>query len=96
MCPSEQRICGKTREEFFEAIQSFHGFTAPGLVLGSFMVDLARSLIGEDVEADAIVETRHCLPDAARSILRGRDRCAGPAREKAIMKSVLKGRMTKL
>jgi len=29
-----------------------------------FMVDLARELVGEHVEADAIVETRHCLPDA--------------------------------
>jgi formylmethanofuran dehydrogenase subunit E len=28
------------------------------------MVDLARELIGIDTEADAIVETRHCLPDA--------------------------------
>jgi len=63
---TDQRICGKTRDEFFEAIRSFHGFTAPGLVLGAFMVDLARSLIGEDIEADAIVETRHCLPDAVQ------------------------------
>lgn len=66
MCLSGQRICGKTRDEFLEAIQSFHGFPAPGLVLGAFMVDLAKSLIGEDVEADAIVETRHCLPDAVQ------------------------------
>jgi len=64
MCLSGQQICGKTREEFFEVIESFHGFTAPGLVLGAFMVDLAKSLIGEGVEADTIVETRHCLPDA--------------------------------
>ena len=66
MCLSEQRICGKTRDEFLEVIQSFHGFTAPGLVLGAFMVDLAKSLIGDDIEADAIVETRHCLPDAVQ------------------------------
>jgi len=66
MCLSEKRICGKTWDEFLETIQSFHGFPAPGLVLGSFMVDLAKSLIGEQVEADAIVETRHCLPDAVQ------------------------------
>ncbi|HMA86992.1 MAG TPA: FmdE family protein [Desulfosalsimonadaceae bacterium] len=66
MCLSEQRICGKTWDEFLETIQSFHGFPAPGLVLGSFMVDLAKSLIGQEVEADAIVETRHCLPDAVQ------------------------------
>jgi formylmethanofuran dehydrogenase subunit E len=51
-------------DEFLSTIQKFHGFTAPGLVLGGFMVDLAQSLIGENVEADAIVETKHCLPDA--------------------------------
>ncbi|MFP4531816.1 MAG: FmdE family protein [Desulfobacterales bacterium] len=66
MCLSEQRICGKTWDEFLKTIQSFHGFPAPGLVLGSFMVDLAKSLISEEVEADAIVETRHCLPDAVQ------------------------------
>lgn len=66
MSLSEQLICGRPKEEFLEAIQSFHGFVAPGLVLGSFMVDLARSLIGEETEADAIVESRHCLPDAVQ------------------------------
>ena len=66
MCLSEQRICGKNREEVLAEIRAFHGFTAPGLVLGAFMVDLAKSLIGGDVEADAIVETRHCLPDAVQ------------------------------
>lgn len=30
------------------------------------MVDWARELIGPKVEADAIVETRHCLPDAVQ------------------------------
>ena len=30
------------------------------------MVDLARELIGKDVEADAVVETFHCLPDAVQ------------------------------
>jgi len=28
------------------------------------MVDWAIERIGNDIEADAIVETRHCLPDA--------------------------------
>ena len=57
-------ICGKQKEEFLSVIKNFHGFTAPGLVIGGFMVDLAVSLTGADVEADAIVETKHCLPDA--------------------------------
>jgi formylmethanofuran dehydrogenase subunit E len=53
-------------EECLRIIENFHGFKAPGLVLGIFMVDQARELIGLDVEADAIVETRHCLPDAVQ------------------------------
>jgi formylmethanofuran dehydrogenase subunit E len=61
-----ESICGKSREDFLSVIENFHGFAAPGLVLGGFMVDLALSLIGEGVEADAIVETRHCLPDAVQ------------------------------
>lgn len=59
-------ICGLSENEFWTAIERFHGFKAPGIVLGSFMVDRALELIGKGVEADAIVETRHCLPDAVQ------------------------------
>jgi len=59
-------ICGRSRQEFLDAIENFHGWKAPGIVLGGFMVDWARELIGPDVEADAIVETTHCLPDAVQ------------------------------
>ncbi|QTA90924.1 FmdE family protein [Desulfonema magnum] len=61
---SDILVCGKSIKECLADIEAFHGFTAPGLVLGTFMVDWARELVGSDVEADAIVETRHCLPDA--------------------------------
>ena len=56
--------CGRPLKDCLEIIANFHGWKAPGLVLGLFMVDWARELIGDDVEADAVVETRHCLPDA--------------------------------
>lgn len=56
--------CGKPLDACLGIIESFHGWKAPGLVLGLFMVDLAQELIGTQTEADAIVETRHCLPDA--------------------------------
>jgi formylmethanofuran dehydrogenase subunit E len=62
----QPQVCGMDRNELLERIEAFHGFTAPGLVLGAFMVDLARRRIGEGVEADAIVESRHCLPDAVQ------------------------------
>jgi formylmethanofuran dehydrogenase subunit E len=57
-------ICGRTRDELMADIRAFHGFVAPGLLIGAFMVDLAYEDLGREVEADAIVETRRCLPDA--------------------------------
>ena len=57
-------VCGRPIEECLQIIERFHNWKAPGLVVGLFMVDRARKLIGENVESDAIVETRHCLPDA--------------------------------
>ncbi len=59
-------VCGKSYEEFYHAIERFHGWKAPGVVIGGFMVDLAQEHIGPGVEADAIVETIHCLPDAVQ------------------------------
>ena len=61
-----QRICGMSLERCLEKIERFHGFKAPGLVLGMFLVDRGRRRIGAGVEFDAIVETRHCLPDAVQ------------------------------
>ena len=60
---SEIMICGRSLDVFFADIERFHGFISPGIVLGGFMVDWAQQLLGTDVEADAIVETGHCLPD---------------------------------
>lgn len=57
-------VCGRPLMDCLKIIENFHGWKAPGLVLGLFMVDWARELTGDGVEADAVVETRHCLPDA--------------------------------
>ena len=62
--PKDIITCGRPLGECLRIIENFHGWKAPGLVLGLFMVDLAQELIGTQTEADAIVETRHCLPDA--------------------------------
>jgi formylmethanofuran dehydrogenase subunit E len=64
--PHLQAVCGKSVGECLRIIEQFHGWRAPGLLLGMYMVDWALELIGEGVEADAIVETRHCLPDAVQ------------------------------
>jgi formylmethanofuran dehydrogenase subunit E len=47
-------------------VQSFHGYAAPGVVLGGVMVDLARRQLPPEVLFDAVCETRHCLPDAVQ------------------------------
>ncbi len=59
-------VCGKSFDDFLTTIQRFHGWPAPGVVIGGYMVDLAKEHIGPFVEADAIVETIHCLPDAVQ------------------------------
>jgi formylmethanofuran dehydrogenase subunit E len=59
-------VCGQPYEVFLNTIEKFHGWRAPGVVIGGFMVDLAQERIGPNVEADAIVETIHCLPDAVQ------------------------------
>jgi formylmethanofuran dehydrogenase subunit E len=54
-------VCGRSFEDFLNTIERFHGWKAPGVVIGGFMVDLAQSHIAPDVETDAIVETAHCI-----------------------------------
>lgn len=61
-----EKICGRSREDLLSEIKKFHGHIAPGLVLGAIMVDWAQELIGQNVEADAVVETLKCLPDAVQ------------------------------
>ncbi len=62
----KETICGRTLEDFIKTIEKFHGWAAPGVVIGGFMVDWAQELLGSELEADAIVETIHCLPDAVQ------------------------------
>ena len=58
------RIGEYSYNEYLQLVASFHGNVAPGVVLGGFMVDLARQSLPEDVLFDAICETSACLPDA--------------------------------
>ncbi len=51
-------------EEYIGCIESFHGYTAPGVVIAGFMVDLAYRHLPEVELLDAISETTTCLPDA--------------------------------
>ena len=53
-------------EEFQELAKSFHGYPAPGLLIGGYMVALGKRLLPADTIFDVIVETRKCLPDAVQ------------------------------
>jgi formylmethanofuran dehydrogenase subunit E len=51
-------------EAFLERVKDFHGFPAPGVILGGIMVEAARRQIPSGVLFNAISETNKCLPDA--------------------------------
>lgn len=53
-----------TFEEYIDRVRSFHGFAAPGVVIGGFMVDLAYHHLPEEGLFNAVCETPKCLPDA--------------------------------
>src|SRR5512139_1693635 len=53
-----------TFEEYVERVRSFHGFAAPGVVIGGFMVDVAYQHLPDKGLFDTICETAKCLPDA--------------------------------
>ena len=55
-----------TFEEFKAKAAAFHGYPAPGLLIGGYMVELARRQLPEGTLFDAVVETAKCLPDAVQ------------------------------
>ncbi len=57
-------VAGLSLEEYVEKVKAFHGYAAPGMILGGFMVDLALKHLPQDTLYDAICETQKCLPDA--------------------------------
>jgi formylmethanofuran dehydrogenase subunit E len=55
-----------TFEEFKQKVREFHGYPAPGVLLGGYMVEMARRLLLPGTLFEAVVETRKCLPDAVQ------------------------------
>ena len=55
-----------TVEKFRDLITEFHGYPAPGLLLGGYMVEYAKSALPQGILYEVIVETRSCLPDAVQ------------------------------
>lgn len=61
-------INGMSHAEFLEKVLAFHGHAAPGVIIGGYMVELARRSLPEGVLFDAISETGQCLPDAIQML----------------------------
>ncbi len=57
-------ILRHTFDEYKEITKKFHGYGAPGVLIGGFMVDVAVKNLPDGILYDAICETRSCLPDA--------------------------------
>ncbi|GAB7079903.1 FmdE family protein [Megalodesulfovibrio paquesii] len=55
-----------TFQEFKEKAAAFHGYPAPGLLIGGYMVAWNKSLLPEGTIFDALVESPKCLPDAVQ------------------------------
>lgn len=55
-----------TFEEFKQKAAEFHGYPAPGLLVGGYMVEQAKRNLPEGTLFEALVETRKCLPDAVQ------------------------------
>ena len=55
-----------TFNEFKSMAERFHGYAAPGLLLGGYMVALAQRHLPEGTLFEAVSETRKCLPDAVQ------------------------------
>jgi formylmethanofuran dehydrogenase subunit E len=63
-----RQVSSEEFDRLLERVRTFHGYAAPGVVLGCFMVEAAKSALPEGVLYDALVETGWCLPDAVQML----------------------------
>jgi formylmethanofuran dehydrogenase subunit E len=61
-----QPIGEYTFEEYKELARAFHGYPAPGLLIGGYMVEKAKAGLEPGTLFEAVVETQKCLPDAVQ------------------------------
>ncbi len=55
-----------TFEEYKQLATDFHGYPAPGILVGGYMVEAAKELLPEGTLFEAISESNKCLPDAVQ------------------------------
>lgn len=53
-------------QEFYKIAQEFHGYPAPGIFVGAYMVEFGKCLLPPKTIFDVVVETPKCLPDAVQ------------------------------
>jgi len=55
---------GSAYDAFVDQVRRFHGYAAPGVLLGGAMVEAARQRLAPGALFDAVCESVKCLPDA--------------------------------
>ena len=55
-----------TFQEFKDKAAAFHGYPAPGLLIGGYMVEMAKAALPAGILFEAVVESKKCLPDAVQ------------------------------
>ncbi len=55
-----------TFQEFKDKAAAFHGYPAPGLLIGGYMVEMAKAALPPNILFEAVVESKKCLPDAVQ------------------------------
>ncbi len=55
-----------THDAFMEEARKFHGYPAPGIIIGAYMVEMARRALPEGTLFDVICESQQCIPDAVQ------------------------------
>jgi len=59
-------IRGRSFEAFLEEVKAFHGYPAPGVLLGGKMIETAYRHLPPEGIFDVLCETPKCLPDAVQ------------------------------
>jgi formylmethanofuran dehydrogenase subunit E len=60
------KIGSYTIDQYCDKVTEFHGALAPGMIIGGFMVDLARRNLPPGTLFEVICETTACLPDVVQ------------------------------
>lgn len=60
------KIGAYTFDEFRKLAENFHGYAAPGLLIGAYMVEKARAALPAGTLFEAVAESNKCLPDAVQ------------------------------